>query len=413
MCSGVPRRSYSAVDPKSLSAGRDGHDLDEGGTMRVGILTYHFSDNYGALMQAYGLRTFLRRQGFDAQFINYHPRYVEEGGLFDAPLDVRKWRKNATILYMKVMHTRRRLFGDRAQRAAFEAFRRNVLGVTGLRIETAEGLRGIDMPEILVCGSDQIWNPSAQRGLDPVYFLAFPGSKTARRVSYAASFGRAELDPNYHAEAGALIRELDGISVREESGVAIVAQVSGRQAVGVLDPSLLLGDFDDLLAMAGPVPSNHVFCYALRSAAGISQVAKHAGTLLSAPVLSPYNVNRRWAEIGTTIYPNPVDWIAYLNAAEVVVSNSFHGVAVAIALRKPFLSVPLAGNKRGLSERVVNLLRQLDLEHRIVSETDEASVARTMNAPIDWESVEAQVAELRRRGSDFLLSNLRMVKKDV
>ena len=42
--------------------------------MRIGILTCHFSHNYGAPMQAYGLHVFWRREAFDAEFINYYPR---------------------------------------------------------------------------------------------------------------------------------------------------------------------------------------------------------------------------------------------------------------------------------------------------------------------------------------------------
>ena len=46
--------------------------------MKVGILTYHFSDNYGALFQAYALRQWFISNGHDASFINYHPDYLED-----------------------------------------------------------------------------------------------------------------------------------------------------------------------------------------------------------------------------------------------------------------------------------------------------------------------------------------------
>ena len=48
--------------------------------------------------------------------------------------------------------------------------------------------------DILVCGSDQIWNPSRQYGLDPAYFLDFARPRQ-KRLSYAASFGQPTLDP--------------------------------------------------------------------------------------------------------------------------------------------------------------------------------------------------------------------------
>jgi hypothetical protein len=47
--------------------------------MKIGLLIYHFSENYGALMQAYALREWFLSRGLDAEYINYHPDYVEEG----------------------------------------------------------------------------------------------------------------------------------------------------------------------------------------------------------------------------------------------------------------------------------------------------------------------------------------------
>ena len=39
--------------------------------MKIGILTYHRAENYGALLQAYALRTFLQQSGDDVSFIDY------------------------------------------------------------------------------------------------------------------------------------------------------------------------------------------------------------------------------------------------------------------------------------------------------------------------------------------------------
>lgn len=39
----------------------------------VGIITFHCSDNYGAMLQAYGLKTYLRSQGILADIVPYEP----------------------------------------------------------------------------------------------------------------------------------------------------------------------------------------------------------------------------------------------------------------------------------------------------------------------------------------------------
>lgn len=370
--------------------------------MRVRLLTYHFSDNFGALMQAYALRQWFLRRGFDTEFINYHPRYVEEGGDFDQLFSVRKCRKNLTILYMKLMYLRRRLFGNHELLRALDSFRREQLGVKGPRLENTDQLSDQVIGDLLVCGSDQIWNPSVQHGLDPAYFLAFDVPGKVRRISYAASFGKSSLDSEYQEQAARLLSSLDGVSVREESGVGIVREVVQKDAACVPDPTILLGDFSELLKTTAEIQSDHVFCYALRTGEVIADIAKVVGEELQVGVVSPYNSHRRWPEIGSTIYPSPAEWLQYLNKASFVVSNSFHGVALSILLQKPFAAIALPGKKRGLNERVLNLLNQVGLRDRFIDTGDKDRVKELMERKINWIKTDKRLEEIRTEGSDFL-----------
>lgn len=374
--------------------------------MKIGILTYHFADSYGALMQAYALRTWLRRQGHDAEFVTYHPAHVEGGGPFDAPWDLRKWRKNATILYMRLTALQRGLFANRPYVESFEQFRKDHLGVSGPALETMEDVAGEALPDVLICGSDQIWNPSAQRGLDPVYFLQIRGAERCYRFSYAASFGRATLDPAFHAEAGGLLSGLNGISVREQSGIDIVSTISGRNAVCVPDPTLLLGDFSGLLAHAKPGPRGHIFSYALRAGEPVAAICRQAASRLDAEVVSPFNPAQRWPKIGTTIYPSPIDWLAGIDRSALVVSNSFHGIALSIILKRPFIAASLPGTKQGLSERIRNLLVLSGLEDRLVTEYNEGRIDELLQTPINWLQTEQRLRLQRQDGEQFLQTQL-------
>ena len=44
--------------------------------MRVGILTFHCARNYGAVLQAYALQTYLEKQGHQVYVIDYRPSYL-------------------------------------------------------------------------------------------------------------------------------------------------------------------------------------------------------------------------------------------------------------------------------------------------------------------------------------------------
>ena len=46
--------------------------------MKIGILTYHRSHNYGALLQAVALRKVVEQLGHKAYYIDYFPDYHRE-----------------------------------------------------------------------------------------------------------------------------------------------------------------------------------------------------------------------------------------------------------------------------------------------------------------------------------------------
>lgn len=379
--------------------------------MRIGLLTYHFSENFGALLQAYGLRQWLINQGHEAEFINYHPTYVEEGGRFERIWDPSRFKANAKIAYLKLSTLQRRLFGNRQQAEGFEAFRRDTLGITGTRLWSKADVDAFlakqAVPyDLISVGSDQIWNPSAQFGLDPVYFADFKVRPETRRISYAASFGRGAIEPVFEPVVARLLNGLDGISVREESGAALARRLSGRPVTCVPDPTLLLGDLSSMIASAEDTPSGHVFCYALRSDKGIREVADWVGQTLQADVLSPYNVHKRWREIGRTVYPSPKGWVAMVDRAGFVVTNSFHGTVFSILQRRPFLVVGLPGTKTDLNERALNLLDEVGLRHRFVANGDLDAAKARFKEPIDWDAVAPRLAALQQAGRSFLADEL-------
>lgn len=376
---------------------------------KVGILTYHFSENFGALMQAYALQTWLREQGCDAEFINYHPSHVEEGGSFWGNLARGKAKGAAKVVFLKLTALQRQLKGDKDHASVFTDFQRKVLGVSGTRMPDAATVDAwLSSPEgcfdMLVCGSDQIWAPSDQFGVDPIYYLRLPGgAQGARRVSYAPSFGRATLDPTYASGVASDLKALDGLSVREQSGLEIIRELTGREAACVPDPTIMLGDFSGLAAMAPDVGEGHVFCYALRTGQNIREVAMMAGEKFDARVLSPYNMHRRWAEIGQTITPTPSEWVAYAQKASYIVTNSFHGTVFSVLFRKPFLTVGLPGKRAGLNERSKNLLETLGLLDRFISEDmDDTAIRARLMEPIDWEVAGTKLAALQEDGRSYL-----------
>ena len=374
--------------------------------MKIGILTYHFSDNYGALFQAYALRQWFLNQGHEAEFVNYHPDHVEGGG--DIQFDNLFSRKNLKVLYLKLSRLKSKWFGNRQQQDNFEHFRHEFLGVTEPVYKTIQALEAASLNyDLLVCGSDQIWNPSEQFGLDPAYFLNFTINNTlVRRISYAPSFGRSEINEQYHKELVILLFKLDGISVREQSGVSIVKDLIGVEPVCVPDPTILLSDYSGIMTPYPHSSDKYVFCYGLRSRDVIGEVAEAVAKRLGAALYSPYNSHRRWKEIGETVYPCPRQWLYLLHNSEFVVTNSFHGTALSILLNKPFVVVGLQDNKATLNARALNLLELVGLSSRFLMDATPTKINEVFSSPIDWELVNEQLTVLRYAGTEYLTQQI-------
>lgn len=373
--------------------------------MRVGILTFHFSDNYGAMFQAYALKAYLESLGHQAFFIDYKPSYLEKGGRFTLRKPVIK--NNLKVAYLHLNGFRNRIFTPSTLEQSVHEFQRTYLGTVPY-FSSPNHLRAPSL-DLVITGSDQVWNPQERVGVDNTYFLERSSFEerygAVRRISYAPSFGSDELKPEFGSEVGNLVSDLDAVSVREESGKVILAGLTDKHVSVVPDPTLLLEDFSAIYQDYAGVGSNYIFVYYLRSPINVREVAQEASVTTNAgEIISVHNPHRRWREIGRTVYPSPGQWLKLHKNARVVVTNSFHGVALSIVQRKDFLYVPLEGERSRMNARALNLLKAVGLENRIAS--SQKDVKALLDEGIDWVSVGPRVAQLRSNGTEFLKEQL-------
>ena len=376
--------------------------------MNVGILTFHFSDNYGAALQAYALRRWLTEQGHHASFIDYRPTHIEHGGRLSVPTSPAKLKANLKIIYLAVSSFINQHFGNRTQNEKFVRFREHFLDIKNGSTDNNASLASAQSYDLIVAGSDQIWSPSQHFGFDPNYFLAFANSFRARKISYAASFGKDRVSTSEAEQLPQLLHNLDAISVREASGVSIVERAIGQRPANVPDPTLLHSNYSDLTDRASSEhDAPYIFCYALRSPDNIRQTANRVSKQLRSPILSPHNPHRRWVEIGKTVYPDPGEWVSLVKNARFVVTNSFHGTVFSLLFRKPFIVAGLTGERASANARAINLLRAVNLENRFAASFSEQNVNALMANEIDWADVDKRLAEMRYVGDEFLNMQLK------
>lgn len=372
---------------------------------KVGIFTYHFSDNYGAVIQAYALKKYISDIGGTVEIINYIPDYVDNGAKIYFPSNKVKIRKNAIYFYQKGINLLDNLFG-KEKKKKFELFRNEQLGVNhSYCFKNISSLEKANLNlDYGIVGSDQIWNPGVMQKPDPVYFLNFK-SLIIKKLSYAASFGSATPDFLSDQDFIDNVKALDAISVREASAVEVVDNKAKINATHVPDPTFLVDDFNDLIEEKF-INKGHVFSYVLRSGKGFSSVEEYCKNKLNTNLVKPKNYQRPWLNTQDCKDMGPIEWINHLYHSKLVLTNSFHGVALSILLNKDFVVIPLPGTKGALNERAFSLLKTVGLESRVLHSTNPEAIDQLILNKIDWDVVNVKSEQFRRIGRDFIAQHI-------
>ena len=156
----------------------------------AGILTYHDSDNFGSVLQAYALSRYLATQGINVRVIDFRKEEVAQLYRIFQPMNS---RFNILTNGYKLMY----LSALKRGKVAFENFRKKQLPLSDCRSEQAEQIPIRDY-DCYITGSDQVWNIKIC-DFDPVYMLRGIGN---RKVSYAASFGPVIQSQEKYAHGG-------------------------------------------------------------------------------------------------------------------------------------------------------------------------------------------------------------------
>ena len=207
--------------------------------MKIGILTFHASHNYGSMLQAFALQHFLNTHGHEAETINL--RSKAQCGMYPFPLLPRHRQLND---YLVSFSHPVKLVQSCRNWLRYESFLKETVRLTPKVYKDWEDIQR-DLSflgyECLITGGDQIWNMRC-RDFDKSYYLP---SKTPgiRKVSYAPSFGDSFLSTITPAQASFMkdcLSDYSFLSVREPSMQQYLSKLLGWEPTVTVDPTLLL-----------------------------------------------------------------------------------------------------------------------------------------------------------------------------
>lgn len=332
--------------------------------------------NYGSVLQAYAAQAALDSLGVPNETLWYEPERSLPERLRRLRLDPARVGRR---LARAADSAREARLGPGRPRAARRARRRSWEIRAGISAPLPPPLRqggargGRARLRSVPLGSDQLWHPANYP--DGFYTLDFVPEEVPK-LAWAASFGVGRLSVRQQRTARPLPPPVRLDFRAEESGRALIGELSGREVPLAADPScswppgewralekpalLPVGGYL-LCYFLGRNPAHREFAARLREASGLPVAAlPHLDGAVSA--------DRGYADI--PLYGlSPGEFLSLVDGAACVLTDSYHCTAFSALLDTRFYLFDrfLSGARGSTNTRLDTLLPLLGLEDRRIS----------------------------------------------
>lgn len=366
---------------------------------KVGLLTFHYSTNYGGVLQAYALYNTLKGLGFQVEVIDLVPKEYHQKSVSLTLLINTLIKRPAKLfeLFKKIFIKNK---NNESVFREFEIFREQFFE-RSKRFNRQEFEKiNLNKYDYIVVGSDQVWN-NHEAKYDQ-YFLNY--NTTAKKISYAADSTDSSIPKDYICKLKACLEGFSFISVRNNHTYEYVNKISGIEPEVTADPTLLW-DFEELQNTS--VEGEYIFAYILGEEIDgghdvvIDKIRKKYGNMpIYLAQISNMDFKLTYFSDKTYYNLSPVEWLDYLRGAKFVYTDSYHGVLFSVKFKKPFIAY-YKDPKR--APRFIDLKSRYKLEKYIVSSATEVN----LDEPIKYDFVDVLIQEHRVHSLNFLKSAMK------
>ncbi len=370
--------------------------------MNIGIITFHFAHNCGAVLQCLALQESLKRMGHSVCIINYQPGYHRRRyAVLKNPFYF-GWQSKSLMAFIKTLFSWRHYRQSRERYKCFSSFSTMWLNET-CRYTSLEQLQKTPPAcDMYISGSDQLWNTRlTENRIDPAYLLDF-GSKSTRRITYSIGCSLSYSNDSDGSLRRAL-KNLQTISLREMENIDEIRLLTEGQTPlrTDIDPSLLLTEQDYIpyMAKTSLVLEPFIFTYTMPdpSQETVYHAARELSRLTGMKIVDasgfPQKANR---QIKDHRVCGPAEFLWYIKNASYVITNSFHGTAFSIIFKKQFA----AALHSGTGYRIRELLEKLSLEDHVVGNAAEA--LQVLKETCDYKKTDLLLKRLIADSKEYL-----------
>ena len=366
--------------------------------MRIAILTLLEQLNYGGVLQAYGLSTYLKEHGYEADVLRLQISAGNENllGKFLTPNAALRLDKLRFIfsLYRKGAW----VFSETLRRLRTIRFIKYKLHTNGRSFDATELPAILSEYDVVVVGSDQIWNPNYY-GLNNPFLLE--DIHHIRKIAYAASFGVDVIPEWYRGKYAAALTDFSHISCRESCGCDIVESMIGRRSEWVVDPVLLLSQEEWGRMVDGVGNEKYIMAYWCGELSSLHAILKKVRIKTNQPIkllLTEWGYRSDIYQNGNKLLHSilkeikgvipcfnagPAEFLKILAHSSAVLTDSFHGMVFSIVFEKSFgIYLAQSGERARIHGRILDFVSRIKLEKSDLF--DHENVLFTESHPIEF-----------------------------
>ena len=379
---------------------------------KVGIVSCYFKHNYGSMLQAYATQKILDDWNIPNETINleildkeiakgkrkYYTSQIANFSFLKAKFGMIKLK-----LYCKFAGGELRK-NIRIRDEKFDEFIKNFHLSKGYET-VADICKEGEYTDVLV-GSDQLWLPV--NIVADYYTLNFV-PETINKISFATSFGVSQIPEKYKKQYQTFLNRIENLSVREDAGVKLVKELTGREANLVCDPTLLFNqeEWMSIQKEERLIKDKYIFCYFLGKTVEYRKFAERLKAKTGYKIVSLNHLDEyvkysdKFAD-ETPFDVGPSEFLNLIRNAEFVCTDSFHGTVFSLIFHKKFFVFRRYENKSKVStnSRLDSLLKIVKLSDRMLEGKED--VTEFVNKEIDYEVVDGKLEEFRERSKSFL-----------
>lgn len=357
--------------------------------MKIGIITFHRAHNYGAYLQCFALKKVLCSLGFDVHVINYVPQWMHKTY---KPCTVSRFKSLNPLhiineLILLPFRIKRYINFEKLIESQFS-------------LEENCSFESLNKEyDILIIGSDQVWNKAITQGWDNYYwgdFIEKNCNALPKLVAYAPSMETTIMSPQEMDIIKKKLRNFDFLSGREDDMVELLETLTDKPVSKVLDPTFLVDikvwkEFESSCKVKKPYTFFYQAAYDKEKEIEAHEIAKKKGLRLIS-LTSGVNKHNTLQMMNSS----PQDFLSLVANAEMVITSSFHGIAFSLIYNKPF-QLLISDNVK--NTRATSLLKKLEID---VSQLSSLEYWQNFN----WSLINERIMILKSESLSYIKKTL-------